>query len=351
MKVSYQASDKALNPTEDKGIGVRYAAAKRGGFKGRWYLLLLLVIAPVAIVGWILLRPHLFVLASGIVTTEPLEVRAPSTGDVSTIRVKPGDTLNVGTPILSISDPQLNAQITELERQLAQLNIEDLSLNSVILKQLQTRIDVANEGVTRQDILLKSYENFQRKGVVPTSDMATVLQAHTASKMALEQAKVDLMQAKQKQLVELSAGVVTQSRRSIELQLVRLKAQQSQLQIKALTATRVVDILVQSGEHIVEDRPLALLAGRDNPVVLAFLEPKYLNYTTIGQQATITLANGDRFRASISEPTELVGRLPKQLSGPFDGEKPVLQITLKPEMALPVAIEGVPVEVSFDYVW
>ncbi|MEI8601263.1 hypothetical protein P4S55_09780 [Shewanella sp. PP-Sp27a-2] len=219
------------------------------------------------------------------------------------------------------------------------------------MKQLQTRIDVANEGVTRQDILLKSYENFQRKGVVPTSDMATVLQAHTASKMALEQAKVDLMQAKQKQLVELSAGVVTQSRRSIELQLVRLKAQQSQLQIKALTATRVVDILVQSGEHIVEDRPLALLAGRDNPVVLAFLEPKYLNYTTIGQQATITLANGDRFRASISEPTELVGRLPKQLSGPFDGEKPVLQITLKPEMALPVSIEGVPVEVSFDYVW
>ncbi|MGL6124775.1 MAG: HlyD family secretion protein [Shewanella sp.] len=351
MKVSYQSSDKATNPTDDKGVGVRYAGAKRGGFKGRWYLLLLLVLAPVVIVGWVLLRPHLFVLATGIITTQPLEVRAPSTGDVSVISVKRGDMLSAGTPILSIVDPQLNAQINELERQLAQLTIEDLSLNALILKQLQNRIDIANEGVARQGVLLKSYEDFQRKGVVSVSDMATVLQAHTALKMALEQAKVDLMQAKQKQLVELSAGVVTQFRRSGELQLARLKAQQSQLHITALTATRVVDILVQSGEHVVEDRPLALLAGRDSQVILAYLEPKYLKYTMIGMQATITRANGDRFRASVSEPTELVGRLPKQLSGPFDGEKPVLQITLKPEVILPVAIEGVPVEVSFDHVW
>lgn len=351
MKVNYQPSDKLKRPTDDNGIGVKYAAAKRGGFKGRWYLLLTLVIAPVVVVGWILLRPHVFILASGIVTTEPLEVRAPSTGDVAAIMVKRGDVLSRGANILTLVDTQLDAQIRELEKQLAQLELDNLSLNAKVLVQLQQRIDVATEGVKRQNGLLDSFERYQRQGVVPTADMATVLQAHTAAKMALEQAKVDLMQARQEQKTELLAGPIAQSKYHVELQLARLRAQKSQLDIKVLNPTRVVDVLVQAGEHIVEDRPLVLLSGRETAVIFAYLEPKYLEYTAIGQKATINLPNGVRLRAEISEPTELVGRLPKQLSGPFDGEKPVLQITLKPEIALPAVIEGVPVEVSFDYLW
>lgn len=351
MKVNYQPSDKAQRPTDDNGIGVKYAAAKRGGFKGRWYLLLALVIMPVAVVGWILLRPHLFILASGIVTTEPLEVRAPSAGDVAAIMVKRGDVLAKGANILTLVDTQLDAQIQELEKQLSQLEFDHLSLNAEILAQLQQRIDVAAEGVTRQNGLLDSFERYQRQGVVPTADMAAVLQAHTAAKMALEQAQVDLMQARQQQKTDLLAGAIAQSKYNIELQLARLKAQKLQLHIKALSPTRIVDVLVQVGEHIVEDRPLVLLSGREHAVIFAYLDPKYLEYTSIGQKATIKLPNGTRVRAEISEPTELVGRLPKQLSGPFDGEKPVLKITLKPETALPTAIEGVPVEVSFDYLW
>ncbi|MEE1981886.1 HlyD family secretion protein [Shewanella xiamenensis] len=351
MKVNYQPSDKAQRPTDDKGIGVKYAAAKRGGFKGRWYLLLTLVIAPVVVVGWILLRPHLFILASGIVTTEPLEVRAPSAGDVAAIMVKRGDVIAKGADILTLVDMQLDAQIQELEKQLSQLEFDHLSINAEILAQLQQRIDVAAEGVTRQDGLLDSFERYQRQGVVPTADMAAVLQAHTAAKMALEQAQVDLMQARQQQKTELLAGAIAQSKYNIELQLARLKAQKSQLHIKALSPTRIVDVLVQVGEHIVEDRPLVLLSGREHAVIFAYLDPKYLEYTSIGQKATIKLPNGTRVRAEVSEPTELVGRLPKQLSGPFDGEKPALKIILKPESALPTSIEGVPVEVSFDYLW
>ena len=351
MKVTYSPSDKFHKPTEERGMGVKYGVAKRAGYKGRWYLLLLLVVAPVILVGWIFLRPHVFVLASGIITTEPLEVRAPGTGSVSTIAVTAGDTLLRDSVILLIANPQLDAQIAELERQLVELGSEERSLDPAILTQLQARIDVANEGVIRQGSLLRRYEEFQSRGVVPTSDMAMVLQAHTAARMALEQARADLIQVRQRQQMEFNAGAVAQSRHSLNLQLARLNAQRAQLQIKAPMNTRAVDVLVQPGEHIAEGRPLALLAGREHSVVQAYLEPKYLDYTEIGQGATVILPNGDRFKANISEPTELVGRLPIQLSGPFDGEKPVLRITLQPEVTLPVSIEGVPVEVSFDHDW
>lgn len=351
MKVSYRASDKSQKPTRDRGIDVHYAAAKRGGYRGRWYLLLLLVIAPVVLVGWVLLRPHVIILGSGIVTTEPLEVRAPGVGTIETIMVKRGEKLAAGASILVMSDVRLNAQIAELERQLEELNPLEDELNTAILSQLQRRIDVAKEGVSRQQQLVDIYENFQQHGVVPAVDLATAFQAHTAAQMALAQAHVDLFAATHQQFIERSAGVMTQTRRNLQLQLAGLKAQQALLQLKTLTQTRVIDVLVQAGEYAAEGRPLLLLAGRELPVVVAYLDPKYLAYTQMGHKATITLANGDRFRASIVEPTEMVDRLPKQLSGPFDGEKPVLKITLKPEVNLPLAIEGVPVEVSFDYVW
>ncbi|WP_412496154.1 hypothetical protein [Shewanella chilikensis] len=82
MKVTYQAAAKAQQPTRDQGLKVDYAPAKRGGMKWRWYLLLLLVIAPVVLLLWVLLRPSLFVLAPGILTSEPLEMRAMQKGQI-----------------------------------------------------------------------------------------------------------------------------------------------------------------------------------------------------------------------------------------------------------------------------
>lgn len=348
MKVTYQASSKSRHPTIDNGMIVNYANSKRSGFKIRWYFLLFLVAAPVALVLWILLRPHIFVLGSGIITTEPLEIRAPAQGDLISIIAKASQQLNAGDPLLIIKDPQLDSQIVELERQLKMLNGPDAEIHQMILAQFKTRIDIASQGLWRQNGLLKSYTDFQHKGIVPNADMAAVLQAHTASKMALSQAKLDLIQMRQQQIIEQTAGVIAQSRHEITLELARLQARKSQLVMKAPNKGRVADILVQPGELIAQGQPMILISGRDDPLILAYFEPKYFEYAVLGQKATVKLPNGDSFTAHISEPTELVGKLPKQLSGPFDGEKSMLQVTLSPDLKLPPVIEGIPVEVSFD---
>ncbi len=348
MKIMYQASSKSQNPTTDNGMVVNYADSKRARFKIRWYFLLFLVTAPVALVLWILLRPHIFVLGSGIITTEPLEIRSPVQGDLTSVLTKTSHQLNAGDPLFIIKDPQLDSQIAELERQLSMLNTPDSEINQLILVQFQTRIDIANQGLWRQNSLLKSYTDFQKKGIVPNSDMAAVLQAHTASKMALAQAKVDLIRMRQQQAIEQIAGVIAQSRYGIKLELARLQARKSRLVMKSPYNARVAEILVQPGEFITQGQPMILIAGRDEPLILAYLDPKYFEYAVLDQKATVKLPNGDHFTARISEPTELVGKLPKQLSGPFDGERSMLKVTLLPEVRLPPMIEGVPVEISFD---
>nr|WP_210736163.1 HlyD family efflux transporter periplasmic adaptor subunit [Shewanella algae] len=338
VKVTYQAAAKAQQPTRDQGLKVDYAPAKRGGMKWRWYLLLLLVIAPVVLLLWVLLRPSLFVLAPGILTSEPLEMRAMQKGRLLELSVQPGSRVDAG----------LDASIDELQRQLAELTPPSLEQDLAILGQLEQRVLVAEQGVKRQDELLSQFESFRKQGVVPTADMAAVMQAHTSARMALEQARAELLQQRQLQQQERDAGVIAQSRNSLLLKLAELQAKRQQLTIQAPFAGRVADVLVQQGETIAEQQPMLWLSGRAQPVVVCYLAPKYLNYVAQGQQASVKLPNGTRIRAEIKEPTELVGKVPKQLSGPFDGDKPALKVTLALHQSLPLAIEGVPVEVSFD---
>ncbi|WP_335921028.1 HlyD family secretion protein [Shewanella algae] len=338
MKVTYQAAAKAQQPTRDQGLKVDYGPAKRGGMKWRWYLLLLLVIAPVVLLLWVLLRPSLFVLAPGILTSEPLEMRAMQKGRLLELSVQPGSRVDAG----------LDASIDELQRQLAELTPPSLEQDLAILGQLEQRVLVAEQGVKRQDELLSQFESFRKQGVVPTADMAAVMQAHTSARMALEQARAELLQQRLLQQQEREAGVIAQSRNSLLLKLAELQAKRQQLTIQAPFAGRVADVLVQQGETIAEQQPMLWLSGRAQPVVVCYLAPKYLNYVAQGQQASVKLPNGTRIRAEIKEPTELVGKVPKQLSGPFDGDKPALKVTLALHQSLPLAIEGVPVEVSFD---
>ena len=351
MKVNFQATPKAEKPDVDNGVEVKYSGAKRGGFKFRWYLLLFLVISPVLLVSWILAKPYIFVLAPGIITAEPLEMRAPSKGMVQSVADQVTPEVEKGSDLLVIADPELDAQVAELTRQLFEIEGKASFDGEPVLLRLRRRIEVAQDGVKRQDELLVTYKNFQKRGGVPTSDMAMVMQANTASKMALEQAKVDLLHELERQHIQAIAGVVTQTRNQLKSQLARLKSKQSGMKIMAPFTGRIEDILVQVGEQVDENQPLLWLTGRDKPVVVAYLDPKYLEYVDIGQQATIKLPNGQNIRGMIEEPTELVTKIPKQLSGPFDGEKAALKVTLTLDETLPFAVEGVPVSVSFDYKW
>lgn len=351
MKVNYRPSPKAHQPAVDNGLKVEYAPARRGGMKWRWYLLLLLVITPLLVLSWVILRPSLLVLAPGIMTTEPLEMRAHHKGLLAEVQVHPGEQVIAGQVLGRLINAELSAKIAELKRQMAQLEDISTQSNQAILDQLQQQIKVAEEGVRRQGSLVYQFENFKKQGIVPAADMAAVHQAYSNAKLVLEQARTDLLIAQQRQQQELQAGVVSQARNSLMLQLAELQARNEALTLKAPFSARVADLLVQEGEYIAEQQPLLWLSGRSQPVVVSYLDPRYLDYVRLGQTASIKLPNGTYLDGVINEPTELVGKVPAQLAGPFDGEKPALKVTLtlKPDKNVELSnVEGVPVEVSFD---
>lgn len=350
MKISYSSSTKTTKPAVEQGLKVDYAAAKRGAYKARWYMLLAVIILPMLFILWLLLRPQLLVLAPGIITTDPLELRAPVTARLLNIAVTEGQQLQPGSLLLQLHNPQLDAQIAELQNQLAQLAQPVNTANTAILQQREAGIRIAEQAVVQQSEYMDSYQNFKRSGLVLTHEMAAVQQTLTNAKLALEQAKTDVIQLRQQQEVELLAGSVAQARRQLQQALAQLQAQQEQLQIRAVASGHIIDIQVKRGEFVQQNQPLLLLSNRPQPVIFAYLAPKYLDYAKPGAKANVTLPNGDKVRAEVTEPAQLLERLPAKLAGPFDGEQAVLKLTLTPQQPV-TGVEGVPVEISFDWLW
>jgi multidrug resistance efflux pump len=351
MNINFNRIEKSKTPKSEDGFKVEYDAPKRNTQQLRWYLLLITVLAPVALVLWLLLKPYFFILAPGIITTEPLEIRSGSKGIVQSIDATEGQVVESSQKLITLVDADINAHINELESQLAQLQDPVMEFDQGIITQLKNRITIAKEGSKKQAELLTIFEGFQKKGVIPAIEMAAALQVFTASKMTHEQATVDLMKEQQRQKLESVAGTIAKAKNQLQVDLVRLNAKKASLEIRSPLQSRVVDILVQLGEQISDNQPLALISGRPQPVILVFLNPKYLDHVFIGQKARFKLPIGEKISATITEPTELVSKIPQQRSGPFDGEKSALKVTLSPNKKLSQTIEGIPVEVTFDSNW
>ncbi|MEH6453891.1 MAG: HlyD family efflux transporter periplasmic adaptor subunit [Psychromonas sp.] len=349
MKVSFSGSKKAHRPVVDDGLDVHYADAKRSGYRYRWYMLVTLVSAPIIFLLWIIIKPNIFILAPGIITTGPLQIRSANTAIVSKVLVKGDSSILAGSTLFILKNAEIDAQIKELKNQLIALEKQQFSQNEATLTALKSRIVVAQIGVNQQNELLASYNKFKDRGVVPTADMATVLQTNMSAKMALKQAEIDLLKERSLHQQDKVAGVVALQRNRLQLQLAQLTASQQALITKAPFSGTIKDIMVQAGERVAKDQPLLWLSKRKQPTVLTYVNEKYLNYVQIGQYAKITLPSGEVIRAEISERTQLVSKIPNSISGPFDGQKSALKVTLSLTEELPFLVENLPVEVRFYY--
>ncbi|RUO71709.1 HlyD family secretion protein [Idiomarina ramblicola] len=349
MKVKFSVSDKEKNPDVDKGVKVGYGSSKRSGYRWRWYLLLLLFLIPLVAIGWVIAKPFIFIIAEGVITTDPVELRSPVAGQVKAVNVERGQEIASGTSLIELDASELAVEIDKLKEVLASLPENSREQDKEIVQQLERQVEVAKEGVAEQQEFLETYQKYKSSGVIPTHEMAVILRAVTDSKVSYEAAKANSFQVEQQLNENALAGMLTQRRQELERQLAKLQAQYDELRIDVLKDRRVIDVLVKAGEYVQESQPLALVSGSETPVIFAYLEPRYFEYAAVGNKATATLPNGEKIRAVVSEPAQLTQNLPPMLVGPFDNKTGVLKVTLEPSEPLKTSIEGLPVELSFDY--
>ena len=141
----------------------------------------------------------------------------------------------------------------------------------------------------------------------------------SSQKVAYEDSQRDL---RQMQL----AGPVAQAHRALMKELVVKQAEKERLTAKAPFDGRILDIFVKKGETVSAGTPLLTMTTNTQPEVVAFLKPKYLEYSQLGTKAKVTYPDGKVYSATVSGPTETVNKLPTELQRPFEGQPAYLKV-------------------------
>jgi len=334
---------KKTDPTNDDGFKVEYAGAKRAGFRWRWRLMLLLVVSPILIWGWLVVQNQVLTRAEGILTTEPILLSASKSGFVASVSVVPGDRVSVGHEIVDLSSPETNRKIEFWENSRDEL----LSYRDRMMSDLREALEVYGRKLeasrAKQDAFAEKYRQLAEKGLFKLSDQMQLNEMRRALSADEREQLVDLERLESLRYTNDLAAEI----REIELLIAVANVQQTQLDIKVNRDGVVNRIFVKEGEYVTEGDPLIELSNYDRPVINVFLKPERMKYAQLGGEVVVIFPDNERYDGVISEPPQIAETIPASLVGPFDGSKRAIKVVVAFETEPETWIEGLPVKVRF----
>ena len=345
MKVNFHL-DKQNNPQAENGVKVQYGAPKRGGYRIRWYIILAIVISPVVLMAYYLFRSQFLITAPAIVTSNPITLTAPQTSAVVSIDVKIGSAVSKGQDLILLDNQVLNKEIKFIHEQLATLTYHNDTNTDVLYQQA---IANTEQSVKKAESAQRKYDFYRAKGQVSDVDYTAIVNINNSLNSQLSSQKV-AYEDSQRDLRQMQlAGPVAQAHRALMKELVVKQAEKERLTAKAPFDGRILDIFVKKGETVSAGAPLLTMTTNTQPEVVAFLKPKYLEYSQLGTKAKVTYPDGKVYSATVSGPTETVNKLPTELQRPFEGQPAYLKVRLAFDKPLDRArwVDGVEVEVTF----
>lgn len=343
---------KQSEPTRENGVQLKYAPAKRSAYKARWYLILALALSPVILFALWLYVSWVNVTSEGVVSMTPQKLVSPGEGVISEIYVQVGETVHRGTPLIRIKTPVLDAEIAQIEHELKTL-IDHNPLNNPALNSvLENKISAAKDNQIKMQEMLKEYQQLHKNQIIEKDQLNRVEQLKFQAELWYKDAQTERLRELQAQQRNNLSGSQANQIRQMRQQLVTLKARREMFIIRSTDTATVNDITAAEGDIVGSGMELMYLSARSEAKVIAYLEPKFVDYTQLGSRVSVIFPNGFRTEAHISQPVTLIRTLPSRLADPFETNRPVLKVTLSFSEPLParLRVEGLPVEVKHGHV-
>lgn len=348
MKVKFHL-DKNKKPTTDNGMKVMYGGAKRGGYRIRWYFILAVILSPIFIMGYTFLKPYLFIVAPGIITTGPVTLTAAQDGIVKMIEVEDSEFVLFDQTLMQLDAPILEKDIFFIKEELMQLNAFQSENTEEDLSPYFTAIKAAKYNLKKITKIKLNYDQYANEGKVSQVDYAAIIGIYNASQTSLTSAYIALNQAKIADKQRQLAGGVAQVTRALNQNLTTKLNQLDTLTVKAPYMGLVIDINTLVGQRVSIGDPLVTISPDVAPFVISYLDPKHIDKAKLGTEVMVTLPNGKKVKARVSFSIGLTSKVPPQLAKPFEGAKALLKvkITFLGGLLEGEWVEGMPVEVSF----
>jgi HlyD family secretion protein len=227
------------------------------------------------------------VYASGLIKARyQYQAFANANGIVQEIFVQEGDTVKIGTPILSIfnESARLNRENAELNRAYA-----DRQANQTRLRDLELSIEYARTKYQNDSLLYERQKRLRDQEIGTTVDLEQRQLAFDNSKTSYEASKLRYLDLKRE---------IDYNERSASKNLSISRALESDLVLKSKVDGRVYALLKEKGEMVNAQTPLAVL-GSDKEFILEMQVDEYdIVKIQRGQKIMVSM---DSYRGEIFE--------------------------------------------------
>lgn len=257
------------------------------------------------------------VYASGLIKARyQYQAYTNANGTVQEIFVEEGDTVEIGTPILSISNTatRLNRENAEINRTYA-----DRQANQSRLNDLEMTIEYSKTKYQNDSLLLERQKRLMDQGIGTKVDLEQRQLAFENSKTAYETSKLRYQDLKRE---------IEYNERSASKNLAITKALESDLVLKSEINGIVYAILKEKGEMVNAQTPLAII-GSANEYILELQVDEYdIVNVSRGQRIIVSMDSyrGKTFEGIVSKVNPIMDELSKSFTveGVFVDEPTVL---------------------------
>jgi len=345
-------ADHRRTAEEISGLKVPYAPAKRKPLRWRWYLILAVVSAPLVYFGLSGAYSLAVISAPANLMLKQYELRSTIAGYVKRIEVHVGDEVAQGSALVELSDPGLEEKRMRLSAELISLRRSTTGQNRSLAQVLQAQLRLTEEVLRDRERSLGTLQGLFEAGAATLAEVSEGKGRVIQARADLNRAQADLVSELERQAPKTDVQFLNAQDR-VKTELGLLEYQRGQLRHKSAYAGRVIDVYVSEGEFVAAGVPLLLIGAFEEPVIMAYLEPKYASSIHIGSTATVSFSGGADLKARVTRRPVLTKRLPAELVSTFGVRPMSVMLTLAPELRWPQEqlVHGLPLNVRFHYRW
>ncbi|KLU17692.1 secretion protein HlyD [Proteus mirabilis] len=254
-----------------------------------YLILLMLILIALAV----LFRAHnQYLLLQGEVDAPEVIVASKAKGRVIERHIERGDDVKKGQLMITLESPELNAQVAALEAAKAQAQAQlDLSLHGTREESIRNLEAVLSQAKVEAANAARDYQRISavaNQGYVSATELDNARRSRDVASQRVRGAQAELDEAKNGDRIELRHKY-TAAVQQAEQQLIELKIQQNDLQVKAPVDGEVGPIPAEIGELFNANSPLATLIRIPEAYFVYNLREDILANIRKGDRITITV--------------------------------------------------------------
>lgn len=343
MKIQFDIPPSSAS--ESNGLAVRYAAAKRQVPRWRWYLLLAVVLAVPAYLLVRFVMAYLWASMPAQVMLEQGTVRAPAAGVITAV-VPVGAELRAGQVLAEMDASLPRASATAAAAPTSGASSVGLAQAQAARATLFMEAErLAQHRLAIQQERLRVIRGLYAQGAATRQEVDNLRFQELQAQADLSRARADVR--------EYQALLERERAQSLPVAAAGASANLNGLHVVLAPFDSTMQrAMVHKGDWVVQGTEIAVVQGKTEPLVYAYVPPDKERYAQVGRAATLRFMDGGKVQAKVVRVMPEAQSPPLDRGSPLAPRAPAIVVCLQALQPLPAAyrIHQLPLDVRFDWI-